>query len=80
MLTTSTTRRPPDRKPRLPLPTAVLLTISQAALLSGVPATSLRDLIHRGHLPVVVLPGSRRLWLRRSDLEQLIERSVERVS
>ncbi len=44
--------------------------------MSGVPATSLRDLANRGALPFVVFPGGRRQWLRRGDLEALIEKSV----
>ena len=58
-------------------PTQKLLTRQQAAREWGVPARSLYDLIVRGDLPVVRLPGSRRLWLRRQDLEQLVASSLE---
>lgn len=74
-----------NRQPRLARPGQKLLTLSQASAETGIPATSLRDLHFRGHLPVVRLPGDedakhgqlRRWWIRRSDLEQLIERSVD---
>jgi excisionase family DNA binding protein len=69
--------RRPDRKPRLPGSSARLVTIAQGSMVSGVPGTTIRDLIARGHLPVVRFPGSRRIWIRRADLEALIERSVE---
>ena len=57
-----------------------LLTLQRASAESGIPTTTLRDLHFRGHLPIVRLPGCRRGWVRREDLERLIERSVERAS
>jgi len=62
------------------LPTPKLLTLLIAAVEYGIPATSLRDSIHRGYLPCVRLPDSRRIWIRRADLEQLIEHSTEQVA
>lgn len=55
-----------------------LLTLQQAHAEFGPPYTSLRDLVMRGHLPAVRLGDSRRIWVRREDLERLIERSTER--
>lgn len=56
-----------------------LLTLQQAAAMTGIPETTLRDLHFRGHLPRVALPSCRRWWIRREDLEKLIERSTERA-
>lgn len=55
-----------------------LLTLQVAAVEFGIPATSLRDLIARGVLPFVRFDQSRRIWLKREDIETLIARSTER--
>jgi len=55
-----------------------LLTLQRASAESGIPATTLRDLHFRGHLPICRFPENRRWWVRREDLERLIERSIER--
>jgi len=57
---------------------ARLLTLQIAAAEYGIPATSFRDLITRGVLPAVRIVGSRRIWLKREDIETLIARSTER--
>jgi hypothetical protein len=57
-----------------------LLTLQRASQESGIPTTTLRDLHFRGHLPIVRLPGCRRWWVRREDLQRLIEGSVEHAS
>jgi hypothetical protein len=57
---------------------AMLMTLQHGEAESGIPYTSILDLIHRGHLPCVRLPDSRRIWIKWEDLERLIERSVER--
>ena len=57
----------------------VLLTLQQAASESGVPYTSLRKLVIDGHLARVQLGDSRRTWIKRADLELLIDRSTERA-
>ena len=57
---------------------ARLLTLQQASAEYGPPYTSLRDLVIRGFLPAVRLGDSRRIWVRREDLERLIARSSER--
>ncbi len=57
-----------------------LLTLAQASDETGVPYTSIRDLILTGYLPAVRLGDSRRIWIRRKDLDALIERSVEVAS
>ena len=53
-----------------------LLTLQQASEEFGPPYTSLRDLVIRGLLPSVRLGDTRRIWIRREDLERLIERST----
>lgn len=73
-----TDRAPRRRRTRDPRPGALLLTLSQASAETGVPSTSLRDLIARGHLPAVRLGDTRRVWVRRCDLAALVERSVVR--
>jgi hypothetical protein len=57
-----------------------LLTFQAAAAEFGIPATSLRDLVIRGVLPSVRIASSRRIWLKREDIETLIARSTERAS
>jgi hypothetical protein len=49
-----------------------LVTLQQAEEEYGPPYTSLRDLVIQGHLPRVQLGDSRRIWVRRADLERLI--------
>jgi hypothetical protein len=68
----------PNRSAKAPRPNQKLLTLKQWEIESGVPGSSTRDLILRGHLQAVRLPGSRRVWLRRVDCEALIEKSFER--
>jgi excisionase family DNA binding protein len=63
-----------DKKP-LPL----LLTLQQAAELTGVPYTSVRKLVLDGHLRKVQLGESSRTWVRRDDVEHLIAASTERA-
>ena len=53
-----------------------LMTLQDASKEYGPPYTSLRDLVIRGHLPGVRLGDGRRIWVKRSDMEQLIERST----
>ena len=65
--------------PRVPAAKSILVSIQTGSAISGVPATTLRDLILRGHLPAVRFPDSKRIWIRRADLEALIERSTERA-
>ena len=75
----------PARRRRITRPGAVLETRAQASERTGIPPATLYDLIARGDLPVVQLPDSRpnashrpRLWIRRADLDALIEQNVER--
>lgn len=56
----------------------VLITLQQASARYGPPYSSLRDLVIRGTLPSVRLGDSRRIWIKRIDLERLIEQSTER--
>lgn len=67
---TSTT---PGKKPKL-------ISLQQASTEYGPPYTSLRDLVNRGLLPSVRLGDTRRIWVRREDLERLIENSTETKS
>jgi hypothetical protein len=60
------TKRPP-----------LLMTLQQASREFGPPYTTLRDLVLRGDLDRVSLGDSRRIWVRRGDIEQLIARSTE---
>jgi len=55
-----------------------LVTLQAAAAEYGPPYTSLRDLVLQGHLPRVQLGDSRRIWVKRIDLERLIADSTER--
>jgi excisionase family DNA binding protein len=64
-----------DEKRSTAAPKARLITLQQASQEFGPPYTSLRDLVLRGHLPGVRLGDGRRIWVKRADLEQLIERS-----
>lgn len=54
-----------------------LMTLQQASDEYGPPYTSLRDLVIRGELPVVRFGDGRRMWVQRTDMETLIERSTE---
>jgi hypothetical protein len=70
---------PRPRRTRAASPTQRLITRQQAAAEYGIPARSIYDLICRGLLPVVRLPDTRRIWLRRVDLDRLIESSIETI-
>ena len=61
-------------------PDAKLLSIRQASDEYGIAAASLRQLIANRRLPVVELPGIRRVLLRRDDLNVLIESSTRSVA
>jgi excisionase family DNA binding protein len=61
-------------------PPARLLDFKTAEELTGISAWTLRDLVARGSLPSVRLPGVRRVFLKRSDIDALIERCTERAS
>ena len=71
-----------DSKPKPPRysaqPIPQLISIQEASAQSGIPVESLRDLVHRGALSHVALPGSRRLWLYAADVRLLIEQSTTR--
>lgn len=62
-----------------PTPNARLLSVQQVSTEIGIPLDSLDKLISRGHLPVVELPGIRRRFVDRSDLEACLE-SWKRVA
>lgn len=58
--------------------TPKLISLQTASAEYGPPYTSIRDWVIKGLLPVVRVGDTRRLWVRREDLERLIERSTER--
>jgi excisionase family DNA binding protein len=49
-----------------------LLTIAEATELLKISKTTIYDMVKDGRLPSVSLPGVRRVFVRRSDLERLI--------
>jgi hypothetical protein len=59
-----------------PTTRTTLVTLQDAAAEYGPPYTSLRDLVIQGHLPRVQLGDSRRIWVKRADLERLIGNST----
>ena len=54
-------------------PTGRLLSAQEAATFLGIPYTTLRDAALRGALPVVRIPGCRRWWFARVDLDRAVE-------
>lgn len=50
-----------------------LLTIAEAVNLTKLSKTTIYDMVKDGRLPSVKLPGVRRFFIRRSDLEALIK-------
>ena len=52
---------------------ARLLSLKDAAKLSGISIWTLRDLIADGQLRAVQPPGIRRVWIDRRDLDKAIE-------
>lgn len=54
-------------------PTPRLLTAQQAAALLGLPYTTVRDLLLRGVLPRVEVPGLRRLLVDARQLDRMLE-------
>lgn len=79
-MTVSPASTPVQRRRTAPRSTthSKLINLRQASDETGVPYTSLYDLVARGILPSVRFPGIDRIWIKRADLDQLIERSVER--
>jgi hypothetical protein len=65
-------------KQSTPKERTTLVTLQDAAAEYGPPYTSLRDLVIQGHLTRVRLGDSRRIWVKRADLERLIANSTER--
>lgn len=56
-----------------------LLSAQRAAAYTGWPYTTLRDAALRGHVPIVRIPGSRRMWFDVRDLDRCIEAWKERA-
>jgi excisionase family DNA binding protein len=53
------------------------LSLPAGAKVKGLPPSTLRDAALRGEIPIVRF--GRRLYLKRSDLDALIEQHTERV-
>lgn len=51
---------------------SALMTLQQVSAEKGPPYTTVRDLVIQGHLPRVALGDSKRIWVRRSDVERLM--------
>ena len=62
-----------DESPRL-------MSAKTAASHLGIPLSTLRDWVRRGHLPVVRPPDCRRWWLDRRDVDRCVEQWKERVN
>lgn len=58
----------------------VLLDLRDIDREYGLPYATTRDLVLRGHLPAIRPPGSRRIWIRRVDLEEALQKWSERAS
>lgn len=56
-----------------PRPAARLIGLKQAEEEFGLPYATLYQLVKRGDLPSVQLPGVRRVYLDRCDLERALE-------
>jgi excisionase family DNA binding protein len=56
-----------------------LLSAQAAAEYTGWPYTTIRDMAVRGQLPVVRIPGQRRMWFCRTDLDRAIDAWRERA-
>ncbi len=57
-----------------------LLSAQDAAKYLGVPYTTLRDWVLRGHLPVVRAPESGRMWFDRDDLDRAVKQWKEQLA
>ena len=60
-------------KAALPRPEGRLISLRDAERYSGIPKDSIRKLIGLRKLPAVELPGVRRVWIDRADLDALID-------
>ena len=69
-----------DTSEMRPAPRGRLLSAQDAAAYVGWPYTTLRGAAIRGHLPVVRIPGSKRMWFDRKDLDHAIDAWKERAA
>jgi excisionase family DNA binding protein len=60
--------------------TSILMTVEQAAKWSGIPYTTLLQLVHEGAIPHVQPPGKKRYYLKRDVLVDHIDRQWHRES
>jgi hypothetical protein len=54
-----------------------VLSMAAAESHSGIPASQLRKLARNGELRVVAIPGSKRFYFLRDDLDRAVERWTE---
>lgn len=66
------------RRARTATPSQRLLTGAQVEKEFGIPYRSLYDLYVSGKLPAVRFVDGGRIWFRRSDVDALIDRSLEK--
>lgn len=57
-----------------------LLTMSQVVSEYGLSRSSLRDLVHRGVLPVIRFPGGRSWRFERDDIERVLSQCKDRFN
>lgn len=57
-----------------------LMSAGEAADYTGWPYTTIRDMATAGKVPVVRIPGSRRMWFERADLDRAIAAWKERLA
>jgi hypothetical protein len=75
--TPGTSDKRPKRKQRAATPTQRLLTGTQIECEYGIPYRSIYNLYVSGKLPAVRFVDGGRMWFRRQDVEELIQRSTE---
>jgi excisionase family DNA binding protein len=59
-------------------PVSLLVSVQHGAQILGLPASTVRCLVHRGHLSFVRPAGSRRIWLPRADVLAFADHYAER--
>lgn len=67
-----------NRSTEAPRQNGRLMTAQQLARELGVPYTTARDLLLRGTIPRIEIPGLRRLLCERREVERLVESWKER--
>jgi len=57
-----------------------LTTLQAVELVYGIPRTTTMDLLKRGHLRRVKLPGCSRVFLRRAEVELMVNPPAELIT